>query len=409
MTKPRAVIRAGWWSNLLWSLVFPRGGQRIMPTPSGLILIALSFGIGSAAYNTANNILFITLSLLLACLILSGVLSSFNSRGVTWRLLPPPSLRAGQEAMVGLELRNGKKFLPTHGLSFGLVANPVDASATAGAPKGKGKGRNRPVREMLSEAEQNRVRTRLFQRGRLDPGGSLRLDWIFKPARRGVQKLELENVNSLFPFGFLQKRIGGGVRHDVLVWPAAVEYRRWGAIAARPQLAGERTARAGSGGDLHALRRYEPGDSHRLIHWKASARSQQLLVRQFAAESQESFALWLQTTADVWTRPDQFELLVSFAATLAEDLFRAGRLVSVAIDARPPRPVRRVRDFESFLDELAVVQPATEANGAYARAESTTTEPVRTAGVGRRNVITFLPDGANGVAAHVDGEKAAAT
>ena len=106
---------------------------------------------------------------------------------------------------------------------------------------------------------------------------------------------------------------------------------------------------------------------------------------------------------------DRFDLDGFVAATLAEDLFRAGRLVSVAIDARPPHPVRRVRDFESFLDELAVVQPATEATGAYARSESAPGEPVRVAGVGRRNVITFLPDGANGVAAHVDGEKAAAT
>ncbi|HVU22940.1 MAG TPA: DUF58 domain-containing protein [Opitutus sp.] len=406
MTEHRAVIRAGWWNNLLWALVFPRGGQRIMPTASGVILISLAFGIGTAAYNTANNILFITLSLLLACLILSGVLSWLNSRGVSWRLLPPPSLRAGQEAMVGLELHNGKKFLPTHGLAFSLVANPVDPSVTAGAARTKARGR--PVREVLLQAEKNRVRTRLFQRGRLDPGGSLRLDWILKPARRGVQKLELEHVGSLFPFGFLRKHIGGGVRHEVLVWPAAVEYRRWGAIAARPQLAGERTARAGSGGDLHALRRYEAGDSHRLIHWKASARSRQLLVRQFAAESQESFALWLQTAADVWTRPEQFELLVSFAATLAEDLFRAGRLVSVAIDARPPRPVRRVRDFEVFLDELAVVQPATEATGAYARPEPAPGEPVRATAARRRNVITFGPDGANGVAAHVDGEKTAA-
>jgi uncharacterized protein (DUF58 family) len=406
MMERRAIIRTGWWNNLLWALVFPRGGQRIMPTASGVILISLAFGIGTAAYNTANNILFITLSLLLACLILSGVLSWLNSRGVSWRLVPPPSLRAGQEAPVGLELHNGKKFLPTHGLAFSLVANPVDRSATAGPARAKARGR--PVREILFQAEKSRVRTRLFQRGRLDPGGSLRLDWIFKPARRGVQKLELEHVGSLFPFGFLRKHIGGGVRHEVLVWPAAVEYRRWGAVAARPQLAGERTARAGSGGDLYALRRYATGDSHRLIHWKASARSRQLLVRQFAAESQETFALWLQTTADVWTRPEQFELLVSFAATLAEDLFRAGRLVSVAIDARPPRPVRRVRDFESFLDELAVVQPATEATGAYARPEPAPGDPGRAAAVRRANVITFVPDGANGVAAHVDGEKTAA-
>lgn len=395
------------WSELVWALVFPRSGQRIMPTASGVILVSLAFGIGTAAYNTANNILFITLSLLLACLILSGVLSWFNSKAVAWRLLPPPSLRAGQEAMVTLELRNGKKFLPTYGLWFGVMASPVEPAAAA-PPPGK-KPRERPVREILAAAGKNRIRTRLFLRGRLDPGGTARLDWIFKPERRGTQKLALENVGSLFPFGFLRKHIGGGLRHEILVWPAPIEYRRWGAISARPQAAGDRAARAGSGGDLLALRKYEAGDSHRLIHWKASARSRQLLVRQFAAESQEAFVLWLQTAAGVWARPEQFELLVSFAATLAEDLFRSGKLISVALNGRPPQPVRRVRDFESFLDELAVVQPVTDADGiSPPRKHPAADEGTRRPSAGKKNVITFAPDGVRGVAAYVDGEKTAA-
>ncbi len=403
----RAGARWGFkWSELLWALVFPRTGQRIMPTASGVILISLAMGIGTAAYNTANNILFITLSLLLACLILSGVLAWFNSKGVAWRLQPPPSLRAGQEAMVTLELRNGKKYLPTYGLWFGVVANPVEPPSVP-APRGK-KGKERPVREILAAAERNRLRARLFLRGRLDPGATARLEWIFRPVRRGAQKLALESVGSLFPFGFLHKHIGGGLRHEVVVWPAPVEYRRWGATAARPLAAGLRMARAGSGGDLLALRRYEPGDSHRLIHWKASARSRQLLVRQFSAESQEIFALWLQTAADVWTRPEQFELLVGLAATMAEDLFRAGKLGSVAVNDRPPQPIRRVRDFESFLDELAVVQPVAEDNPGSATAHSRPLgEGLRPALGGRKNVITFAPDGMRGVAAYVDGEKTA--
>ena len=73
------------WSTLLWSLVFPARRERIVLTLPGLLLIALSLGIGSAAYNTANNILFIALSLLLSCLILSGVLSWLNFSGVRWR------------------------------------------------------------------------------------------------------------------------------------------------------------------------------------------------------------------------------------------------------------------------------------------------------------------------------------
>ncbi len=407
---PGGGTRGRWhfsWRELLWALVFPRTGQRILPTASGLMLIALAFGIGTAAYNTANNILFITLSLLLACLVLSGVLSWFNFKGVAWRLPPPASLRAGQEALVALEVRNGKKFLPTYGLWFEVVANPVDP--TAGNPL-RGPAADRSVREIFAAAEKARTRTRLFLRGRLDPGGTARLDWIFKPARRGRQKLALENVGSFFPFGFLKKHIGSALRHDVVVWPAAIEYRRLGAAFGRPQAGGARAARTGSGGDLLALRKYGIGDSHRLIHWKASARSGQLLVRQFAAESQETFALWLQTPAALWVHPEQFELLVSLAATLAEDLFRAGKLTSVALNDRPPHPVRRVRDFESFLDELAVVQPSAEVGRVSARrGDSVAGEGMRPAlARGRKNIITFAPDGPRGVAAYVDGEKTAA-
>ena len=64
------------WASMLWTYLYPARGQRIMPTISGVLMITVSLGIGSAAYNTSNNILFITLSLLLACLIGSGVMSA---------------------------------------------------------------------------------------------------------------------------------------------------------------------------------------------------------------------------------------------------------------------------------------------------------------------------------------------
>src|SRR5215212_10855938 len=118
--------RAGFsWSAFCWSLVYPQRGNRILPTIPGVVLIALSFGIGTAAYNSSSNILFITLSLLLACLILSGVLSWLNIRGVRWRLLLSPPLRAGHDTVVALELRNRKHFLPTYGLWFELSARPA--------------------------------------------------------------------------------------------------------------------------------------------------------------------------------------------------------------------------------------------------------------------------------------------
>ena len=183
-----------------------------------------------------------------------------------------------------------------------------------------------------------------------------------------------------------------------MVWPAPVEYRRVGSAGARRTAGGERAPQAGSGGDLLALRRYATGDSHRLIHWKASARSRQLLVRQFTAESTEGYSLWLRTDATTWPRPEQFELLVGFCATLAEDLFRAGQLTTVALDDEAPVPVRRVRDLEMLLDRLAVVTPRAWTGDGTAAAATL-----------KRNVLTFAPDGARGVAAYVDGEKTATT
>jgi uncharacterized protein (DUF58 family) len=384
------------WSAFLWALVYPQRGHRILPTIPGMVLFALSFGIGTAAYNSSSNILFITLSLLLACLILSGVLSWLNLRGVRWRLQLAPPLRAGHDTVVALELRNGKRFLPTYGLWFEFAARPVDAAAEQRA-ESTVTAKGSEVRAVLARADAEEARGRMPLPSRLDPRGETRVEWVLKPERRGLLRVELVSVGSLFPFGFLRKDIGTDLVAETVVWPAPIEYRRHAVAAARRLAGGERVRRAGTGGDLLALRRYTAGDSHRLIHWKASARTRTLLVRQFAAESAEGYSLWLRTDAAVWTRGEQFELLIRFAATLAEDLFRVGRLFGVAIDGEPLLPVRRVHDLELLLDKLAVLRPleAASASGEWLAA--------------KQNVMTFAPDGVRGVAAYVDGQRAAST
>ena len=70
------------------------------------------------------------------------------------------------------------------------------------------------------------------------------------------------------------------------------------------------------------------------------------------------------------------------------------------IDDEPPVPIRRVNDLETLLDRLALVEPRKEAGPGTAVAA---TEPTKA----KRNVLTFAPDGARGVAAYVDGEKTA--
>lgn len=392
----------------MWSLIFPQRRHQISPTISGVMLIGLSMGIGTAAYNSSNNILFIALSLLLACLILSGVLSWLNLMGVAWRLLLLPPMRVGQQSVVVLELRNAKRFLPTYGLSFGLCARPVNS--VAAKAESTFIARSGDVRAAFAKAEAIDAQGRLKLRERLEPKGDVRLEWALKPARRGRLRVELDNVGSLFPFGFLKKQVGTDLGTAVVVWPAPIEYRRFSTNLARRAESGARANRAGSGGDLLALRRYASGDSHRLIHWKATARTRQLLVQQFSAEQIEGFTLWLDTDPSTWVRPAQFELLVSFVATLAEDLFRAGRLDAFAVNNAAVVSIRRVRDLELFLDQLALLPavqtPDPALGGQFEEMGNARIErPMRVNG---KNLLTFAPDGVRGVIAYVDAKKIAA-
>ena len=357
------------WRALLWSLLYPPRGHRIAPTITGVLLIAVSLGIGTAAYNTANNILFITLSLLLSCLVLSGVLSWLNLRSVAWRLHAGGPWRAGQTQVVALELRNAKNLLPTYGLWFDLSTGAA------------------------SERRQLGIR--------LDPGASSRLEWSVKAARRGRLRVELRAVGSLFPFGFLRKSVAADLGRDVLVWPAPVDYRRHlGGSAWRVARSQGEVNRPGHGGDLLALRRYTPGDSPRLVHWKASARLRRIFVRQFAAEGLEGFTLRVDSDAAVWARPEQFELALGLAATLAEDLFKQERLQALIVDDEPPLKVHRLRDVESFLDRLALLETTD-------RPARGVTEGGRGFGADRRRILRIEPHGARGVAALLDGKLAA--
>jgi uncharacterized protein (DUF58 family) len=364
---------------------------------SGAVLIGLSLGIGTAAYNSASNILFIALSLLLACLILSGVLAWLNLRRVQWTLDIQPPLRVGQDAEVGLLLRNGKRFLPTYALWFEFSAAPHRKGEPA-RPETTLTAKGIDVWAALRRAEADAASGSAHLRARLDPAGEARLDWAFVPSRRGLHRIELTSVGSLYPFGFLRKVTGTDLRREVHVWPAPVDYRRLAASGSRRPSGDLQLARAGNEGDMMALRRYEAGDSHRLIHWKASARTRRLLIRQFSAQSSEACSMWLRTDAETWSRPEQFELMLSFAATLALDLFHAGRLQAAAIDGSAPVPIRRVADLESFLDRVSEASPTP--GGGEARAQP---------GRARLNVLTFEPEGTRGVASFVNGYRTAAT
>lgn len=311
--------------RVLIQLVRPPAGHRTLPTKTGVALILLTIGIGSAAFNTGHNILYLALSVLLSTLLVSGVLSWLNFKGCRWRMELRDRLRVGERTPVHLLLHNGKRRLPTYCLTFRVGAQREGRYASIRLPS------------------------------RLEAGEEIRLLWDFVPQQRGVEYVALAGLVSRYPFGFLKKKIRDSYRREVLVWPRRIACRFHGSRAGRARPHGARR-RPGEGVELVRLREYRPGDPPRKVHWKASARVGKLQVRETAQEENQSFRLFVEPDQSLWKDEAAFERMCSAAASLAEDLFQHGQLQGVQVAGEAYRPVRSQEDLYRFLDDIALLK-----------------------------------------------------
>lgn len=80
---------------------------------------------------------------------------------------------------------------------------------------------------------------------------------------------------------------------------------------------------------FHALREYVPGDDRRYIHWKSSARSQQLMVRQFEETRRSQVAILLSAHPAEYSSADEFELAVSVTGSIGLHALADGKTLTV--------------------------------------------------------------------------------
>src|SRR5215831_9923110 len=111
---------AGAW----WRLFQPR--RTIRPTRDGWWVLFAAVGLGVAAINTGNNLLYLLCSTLLGLVIVSGILSEQTMRGLKVESVRPDEIFAGRPAVLGAWVRNGKRWLA----SYSVV---VEAGTAAGA------------------------------------------------------------------------------------------------------------------------------------------------------------------------------------------------------------------------------------------------------------------------------------
>lgn len=88
---------------------------------------------------------------------------------------------------------------------------------------------------------------------------------------------------------------------------------------------------------FHALRPYEPGDDRRYVHWRTSARTGQLMVRQFNETRRSQLTMVLAEDTAAYADEQEFELAVSALASIAAQVIRDGTQISVVTESRALR------------------------------------------------------------------------
>ena len=85
---------------------------------------------------------------------------------------------------------------------------------------------------------------------------------------------------------------------------------------------------------FHALREYVPGDSQRQIHWKSTAKTGTLMVRQYEESRRSRMIIALALGEGEYGTDDEFELAVSAAGSIGIRGIRDGRDVDVVVASR---------------------------------------------------------------------------
>jgi len=100
------------------------------------------------------------------------------------------------------------------------------------------------------------------------------------------------------------------------------------------------TVRVLSNNDVafHALRGYVPGDDRRSIHWKTSARTGKLMVRQYEETRRSHMLIVLSTRLDDYASDEEFEDAISIAASLGVRTLTEGHTLTATTSRRRLSP-----------------------------------------------------------------------
>ena len=287
----------------------------VYPTASfaGLLFVLAAMWYAASSQNSAA--VYLLLFALTAVFLVSIPHTLTNLAGVTIALDSAKPAFAGDEVWLPVEVMNDSR-APRHGIEL--------------APSNSGSARKRI--DYIPAGKAARVTLQLSCR------------------QRGEHKVGALRLTSAYPLGFVRVSKKFAASQTYLVYPKPAGDLRLPLSRAR-SADGRPQSDFGEGDDFAGARAYVPGESQRHIDWKAVARGQPLMTKQFAAEAKG--AVYLDFSAlhfpDVEDRLSQLTLWVIEAQ-------RAGRPYGLHLPGTEIPPAVGQSHFHQCLRALSLFQ-----------------------------------------------------
>ncbi len=289
-------------SKMITTTQTQRVQRRVALPPSGLAYLVIMIVLFIGSQLGQSNMLMLVFSLMVGPFVINGAVIVTMLQKLTVSRNVPDLAFAGEMISIELILKNEKKVF-----SSSLMA----------------------VTDTLAN-DHERLQSGVLI-ARIPPNGERSARYQVTLMQRGRYRLGPVYVGSRFPLGIVERGLVFDLEDEILVAP------RLGRLTPRWQrehgLADElvhrpNTRRGIFEDEFHRIREYRPGDNPRLIHWRSSARQNELMVREFHQSRNQSLIvlldLWLSDSPDL-EEQDRVELAISFAATVCHSQMRQNR------------------------------------------------------------------------------------
>src|SRR4051812_6033503 len=308
-----------------WSRLKPP--RRLKFTREGKFFVGITLGVGFAAINTGNNLLYLLLGMLLALIIVSGLMSEISLRDLTVVRRLPLRAQVGRAHLVEIEVFNHKGKIPSYAIEV--------EDLRAGQPADK--------RCFFLKISPKSAQVAAYRR---------------TPAKRGRDRHVGFRIATRFPFGLFEKSREVPADGELIIYPGVDPVQLPQAPPGR-MAGGDGIIGRGHGEDFLGLKMMREGEDPRDIHWRKSAAAGQLVMRERAREARPDISIPLDVVRPAAAGDDwelAFERRIRDVASRGVALLKRGATVAVKTNAGGAARADRSAGADPVLRYLALLE-----------------------------------------------------